>query len=449
MKYLLLINFLIWANLSLAGTEAFFSPKFDSDDASLEEVIVDKLNIASESIDISIYTFSSNRIRETLLGKIEEGINVRIIINDGNKEKVEAFVLPLVEAGADVRYVTKINHHKFIIIDQSLLVNSSGNFSGSNRARSYDENLIACDNCNRHLAAYQNEFNALFRFSNYVYWENEVEPPTAAERRDYVHKNYSVALFTSFNFFPTFRRGKITFKTDGPNEDGAGKVDMVLVNAIDNAETSVTIATGHFRSKPLYDAVVRAFDRGVEVQIVLDGQEYISDGTQRKENEKIRVCMEEYDDEAYCYQRGIHYGRLLDKMDIDVRFKYYALRWHFPYAKQMHHKYMVVDKRTLYTGSYNWSYNAEFQTFENIAIFNTRRLIQKYLRNFNTIYNYGDGDEGYSSIMSLFRNATNQIPVVFDPISLTIDQIDKVKKLARRRCPRLYTNPIASRVCRF
>ena len=69
-----------------------------------------------------------------------------------------------------------------------------------------------------------------------------------------------------------------------------------------------------------------------------------------------------------CHKRGVYFSRMLSKI-VDVSFKYYSIRWDHSTAKQMHSKYMIVDNKTVYTGSYNWSNNAETSSLENVAIY--------------------------------------------------------------------------------
>ena len=72
-----------------------------------------------------------------------------------------------------------------------------------------------------------------------------------------------------------------------------------------------------------------------------------------------------------------------------VRYKYYAYRWHYSYAIQMHHKYMIVDGKRLFTGSYNYSDNAEHNTMENVVIYDAAAfpaLVAAFVANFEALW---------------------------------------------------------------
>ncbi|MBL6991287.1 MAG: phosphatidylserine/phosphatidylglycerophosphate/cardiolipin synthase family protein [Bacteriovoracaceae bacterium] len=385
-----------------------------------------------------------------LLEKLNAGVKVRLIINKGHSENVKNFTRPLFDQGAVVRYVTLINHHKFAIVDGAVLLNSSGNFSGSYRARNYDENLVVCDyeSCGQHVDAFLEEFNSMIQVSNQVFAESGVAPFPI--RREPVNATrQKVALFTSGNFYPRLSRGKVRLNRFPTQVNGHGKLDQVLIDAIDNAKEEILVATGHFRSYPLYLALKRAVDRNVVVKMILDGQEYISKSKQKKESAKVKRCLASGKSNFACYKTGIHFARLAMLSGIDVLIKYYMIRWHFPRAKQMHHKYMIIDKKTLYSGSYNWSFNAEFKTFENVAVFKKQSVIDSFIKNFVEARNYGGGPSGVKKLKALYKAASNSIALSFNPISATIKEIDSIKRLARSRCRNLYVNPVELATCRF
>ena len=49
----------------------------------------------------------------------------------------------------------------------------------------------------------------------------------------------------------------------------------------------------------------------------------------------------------------------------------------------LHHKFCVIDRETVITGSYNWTYYAETRNLENIIIFHDPDSVNAYLKEFN------------------------------------------------------------------
>jgi phosphatidylserine/phosphatidylglycerophosphate/cardiolipin synthase-like enzyme len=53
----------------------------------------------------------------------------------------------------------------------------------------------------------------------------------------------------------------------------------------------------------------------------------------------------------------------------------------------MHHKYAVIDGKTLITGSFNWTISAEKRNDENLVVIKgTREVIEAYERNFEKLW---------------------------------------------------------------
>jgi len=260
-----------------AKYEAHFSPQ-----EKLITFFEQKMKDADDTIDIAIYNFSNSGVKKVLLDKLKDKVKVRIIMWKGadkeDFEKRKEFLKELVKAGADVRTVSKVYHHKFAIIDNEVLLNSSGNLS---RDKDYDENLIICDDCDDRIAVYSREINNTFPLAHYFTKSQKGRPLSKTAKSRAVHTNYAgLALFTSANFWPSSRdkNGVTRFVIKPTKNKGYGHVEAVLAKAIDNASngSEIKMASAHFRSRSLFDAVIRAHKRGVQFEIVLDGQEYIS-----------------------------------------------------------------------------------------------------------------------------------------------------------------------------
>ena len=102
-----------------------------------------------------------------------------------------------------------------------------------------------------------------------------------------------------------------------------------------------------------------------------------------------------------CMDNDFLFGYQVGQAGIDVRYKYYAYRWDFTYAPQMHHKFMAVDGKTLYSGSYNLSDNAEHGTFENMMVLKGAEhaaLIQAFEANFESIWKTGRDENKLASL---------------------------------------------------
>jgi phosphatidylserine/phosphatidylglycerophosphate/cardiolipin synthase-like enzyme len=126
-----------------AQIDTFFSP-----DDAVQPILVDIINSANESIYFMAFSFTSDPIGDAIRERAQEGLTVagvmdaeQVASNIGTE--FDAFR----QAGLDVYRDgnTGQMHHKTIIIDESIVITGSYNFTNSAETRN-DENLIVIYN---------------------------------------------------------------------------------------------------------------------------------------------------------------------------------------------------------------------------------------------------------------------------------------------------------------
>lgn len=420
-----LLSFGAWA-----APEVVFSPEND-----LVVRIAKELNAAQKSIDLAIYTFSSPQVLKELEEAQARGVQVRLIVRKSIESGQPGFLAALVNSGAKVRWINKINHHKFLVIDGKTLLSSSGNFSETELQRSYDENLVVCDDCTKAVKAFAEEFEFLYTNANPL--EVTETPESFLSRASRKAEGKApAAYFTSRNFQPAVDRRKNLKRLESIDESKPGNVELKLIHAIQGAKSRIQIATGHFRSYNLKNALVAAAKRGVKTELVLDSQEYVSTFKQAAEEKELAECVASGRVENECLRRGFYFSRRAAEGGVDVRIKSYALRWDFMKAPQMHHKYMIIDGKTVYTGSYNWSYNAEFESVENVWVLKEPEVVREFVRNFEKVREYGASD--IPKLLKDFREAQGELPFHYTPVSLTYAEMDELRRIACQKCPDVF-----------
>jgi phosphatidylserine/phosphatidylglycerophosphate/cardiolipin synthase-like enzyme len=118
--------------------EVYFSP-----DDGVEDRIVDVLRRAETSIDFMVYTFTSDALAETMLARAKVGVQVRGVIERDQASNLGSDHELFRQAGLDVRMDGNPGnmHHKVIIIDRSIVITGSNNFSRSAEEHN-DENVL-------------------------------------------------------------------------------------------------------------------------------------------------------------------------------------------------------------------------------------------------------------------------------------------------------------------
>lgn len=120
---------------------------------------------------------------------------------------------------------------------------------------------------------------------------------------------------------------------------------------IDRANRTIHVMVMLITQDELADALIDAYERGVEVRIIID--------------------------DDWLYASGSDYERILNA-GVDIRGD--------DQAGLMHHKVMIVDGYIVVTGSYNWSWSAEKSNDENILILKSSVIAQAYLKEFYRIW---------------------------------------------------------------
>ncbi|MEQ9321385.1 MAG: phospholipase D-like domain-containing protein [Polyangiaceae bacterium] len=434
-------------------TDIIFSPQpyYQSHNVAVADII----DQAQTSLDIAMYSFSDEGIYDALEAAVQRGVTVRFIFETASEDrKLTGTALDnsrsarLENMGIDVRWVNKIMHHKLAIVDgprtslsqaaDAMLITGSGNWSFG-AASKYDENTLFLQGAEEVTLRVQREFNHLWDHSRDFAYDTSIVPPSAIaiNETDIVDGPDSHVHFTSGNF-------NVSGDTFSINS-GSNVLADELVAAIDSATDSIWVASGHLRSRPISEALMakKAQNPSIDIRVYLDGQEYISSwyhGIQQAEVEDCLANATTASQERKCLDKGFYFGYQVGQSGVDVRYKYYAFRWDYSYALQMHNKFIVIDGDELWTGSYNLSDNAEHNTFENMVVLRGlphAATIATYEQKFLSLWDT-KRDGTYEALMTSVANDP-VIELVFEPMSLTHSEVDALKDAIVAVCPEVYS----------
>lgn len=125
-----------------------------------------------------------------------------------------------------------------------------------------------------------------------------------------------------------------------------GGCTAMAVEAIGGAKTSIRLQGYGFTSLPIADALTEAHRRGVDVQIVLDRSNSGDVHSQAKA----------------CATAGIPV-------------------WIDAHHAIAHNKILIIDGKTVLTGSFNWTAAAESSNAENLLLITDPELARRYTLN--------------------------------------------------------------------
>lgn len=148
-------------DVTIDGTrvEIYFSP-----DDGVAAKLVNLIQDAKESIYFLAYTFTANDLGSAIRQRAADGLTVAGVMDDGQiTSNAGTEYDPFMQAGLDVRRDGNagLMHHKMIIIDHSIVITGSYNFSASAET-SNDENVIIIHNAEaagRYMAEFQSVYD--------------------------------------------------------------------------------------------------------------------------------------------------------------------------------------------------------------------------------------------------------------------------------------------------
>ncbi|WP_022670107.1 phospholipase D family protein [Hippea alviniae] len=132
-----------------------------------------------------------------------------------------------------------------------------------------------------------------------------------------------------------------------------------IIEQINEAEKTIDVAVYNFTSRPLARALLRAKKRGVKIRVILDRE---------ANGESNRYSKYEF----------------LKSNGISVRFAVPHIAW--DREGLMHNKFAVIDKKTVITGSANWTASAFKINDENVIIIKREDIANVYEKEFEYLW---------------------------------------------------------------
>jgi len=134
--------------------------------ASIAAEIERLVEAAQASIDAALYRFNSQRLVRALDAAQQRGVRVRLVIDRNKYEQSSATrqLLPKERFSYQLTYgrdgAGSKMHHKFVLLDHSVLLTGSYNWTFASEERNYENLLVLRES--KIVEAYSQEFEALW-----------------------------------------------------------------------------------------------------------------------------------------------------------------------------------------------------------------------------------------------------------------------------------------------
>ena len=154
---------------------------------------------------------------------------------------------------------------------------------------------------------------------------------------------FALTAFTALAYASTFPPNTHYDVCFTPQDNCTG----LIVDAIRNAKKSILVQAYSFTSYPIAKALVKTYERGIKVEIILDKSQFDSE----------------------------HFSS-----------SHYLMKHHIPIWKDdtlniAHNKVMIIDGKTVETGSFNFTNSAQKYNAENVLIIQNPALAEAYTKN--------------------------------------------------------------------
>lgn len=272
------------------------------------------LRSAVRSIDVCAFDIGLESLADTLIEAKKNNIKVRVV-TDTDYLKRDALGR-ISKAGIPIVSDRKssLMHNKFIVVDSRFVWTGSYNLTDNGTWKN-DNNAILFES-DSVAAGYQARFNQ--------YWKERFS--TDGSRTELPQQVFIGKMPVYYAFSPT------------------DKIQNVLLNELDQARSTVDVMAFSFTGAEFAAKLRDLCKRGVKVRCLFD-----------RGQAKNKASRDEY----------------LHKIGAKVYIS--------PNRRgKMHHKVFIIDGRTVVTGSYNFSKNAESKNDENILVLRSEKIAALY-----------------------------------------------------------------------
>ncbi|MDJ1174167.1 phospholipase D-like domain-containing protein [Roseofilum capinflatum] len=378
----------------------------------LEAVIIEEINQAQTSIDIAIQEFRLPQLAQALATQAEAGIKIRVILENtysrpwsdltprevaqldsDDQNQYREFVkladinqdgqlsedeinqrdalvilqnaqIPVIDDTADGSKGSGLMHHKFVVIDNYRLIVGSANFTTSGIHGDF-YNPDSRGNANHLLTIQSRELAAQFSQEFNLMWG---EGASSANRPQFgLQKPLRPAERVVVGNTPV----SVQFSPTSPSELWTNSANGLIGKTLKTAQETTDLALFVFSDQLLANILQIQHQNGVEVRALIDrgfAYRYYSEGLDLLGLAIARECKTEPDNRPWRAK--------IETVGTPT----------LPIGDKLHHKFALIDQKTIITGSQNWSEAANLKNDETVLILTNPTVAAHFNREFQRLY---------------------------------------------------------------
>lgn len=188
---------------------------------------------------------------------------------------------------------------------------------------------------------------------------------------DTVDTGSAVETVTSGSWYRLYFTEPIN--TDDWSLHRGSAIEADILQSINNATTSIDAAYYEMNMESIADALIAAKNRGVQVRLIVDDEDFVHREEEQPENSMLDV-FEAAGWRLYCE---------------DETPRSYDMRCDDRASNLMHNKFMIIDSTEVYTGSMNYTHNGIYNNNNNLLVFRSQALVENYAYMFDLMFEDG------------------------------------------------------------
>jgi phosphatidylserine/phosphatidylglycerophosphate/cardiolipin synthase-like enzyme len=338
--------------------ENFFN---EEGNKKFSEILIDNIDQAQKEIQIAIYSFNIDEIRDALIRAADRGVEVTIYYNNELKMPFNYFMRDAIEK-INVVYIKRGRHdydligdfysmhHKLMIIDAGLenQVLFTGAWNWSYHQEDLDPNTLFEIEDPEIISSYYNEIKRL---------ENNLFSKLKFQDFDYSPWDKTI-------IYPNNESIEIWF-SPGRKENS---IQTRIKDLISNAKETIDIEMTQINSTILLLDLINKAKEGVKIRMIVD--------TNVKNGHDSTIPM---------LEEAIKEHNISNISIIEGGTK---PTYEKPLYSIFHRHNMIIDNEIVLSGTANWSTGGFFQNDENILIFHSPRIAALFKENFEKYLEY-------------------------------------------------------------
>ncbi|MBL4847132.1 MAG: hypothetical protein JKY65_16550 [Planctomycetes bacterium] len=312
-----------------------FTPTVEFDPDGVEVDVIRLIDAAKARIDLAVFEFKLPRVARALVAAKQRGVKIRVV-HDSEEDDEEAIKIlrdAQIPLQGDER--TALMHNKFMILDRGL---SDGNIVWTGSTNLSSGGIYIADNHTLYLKSeelcdlYTIEFEEMFI-------DKQFGPRSPSNTsKDWIR-------------IDRYTRVQVYFAP----EDG---VRNRLIEAVKKAKSSIKIIAFAFTDPELFKAILDRMKEGVKVEGLFESR--------------------------HAGWKDIKIGPLY-AAGAKVRFD--------RNPDTLHHKVIIIDDKTVCTGSFNFTVSADRSNDENMIIVQSRAVARTFSRELRRMMSVADPDD--------------------------------------------------------